>query len=69
MITYRPLWDTMKHKNISTYKLIQQGFSRFQIHRLKHDEPITTVTLDRLCTLLDCTPVDILEYTPDADKT
>ena len=61
MISYEPFFDTIKKKNITTYKLINQhNISRSLIDRLKHNKPITTVTLDDLCSILDCNVQDIL---------
>ena len=66
MITYEPLYKTMKEKNISTYKLINNyGLSRSLLDRLKHNKPITTVTIDDLCKILDCNVEDILLYVKD----
>ena len=66
MISYEPLYKTMKQKGFTTYKLINEyGISRSLIDRLKHNRPITTVTLNDLCTILDCRVEDILVYTKD----
>ena len=66
MISYEPLYRTMKEKNISTYKLIQQyGVSRSLLDRLKHNKPISTVTLNDLCKFLDCRVEDVLIYIKD----
>ena len=63
MISYAPFYQTLKEKDISTYKLIHQfGISRSLLDRLKHDKPISTVTLNDLCTSLDCKVEDILVY-------
>ena len=65
MISYEPLYKTMKEKGISTYKLVQQyGVSRSLLDRLKHNKPISTVTLDDLCRILSCRVEDILIYIP-----
>ena len=49
MITYAPLFATMKEKKISTYRLINYyNMSRGLIDRLKHDRPITTTTIPLL---------------------
>ena len=67
MITYEPLYETMKKKRVTTYKLINDfGISRSLIDRLKHNKPITTVTLNDLCRILDCWVEDILKYEKDA---
>ncbi len=63
MITYKPFYKTIKAKGISTYKLINIfGVSRGLLDRLKHDKPITTVTLDDLCKMLDCKVEDVIEF-------
>ncbi len=63
MINYTPLYRTMKEKNISTYKLINDfGISRSLLDRLKHNKPITTVTINDLCEILDCRVEEILQY-------
>lgn len=66
MITYEPLYETLKKKGISTYKLINTyNLSRSLLDRLKHNKPITTVTINDLCEILDCPVENILIYTPD----
>ncbi len=69
MISYAPLYQTMKEKNISTYKLINTyHISRSLIDRLKHDKPISTVTLDDLCKIFDCPVEKILMYVKEESK-
>lgn len=66
MISYEPFYETIKAKNITTYKLITQyNISRSLIDRLKHNKPISTVTLNDLCAILDCRVEDVLLYTKD----
>ncbi len=63
MISYEPFYETLKRKNISTYKLVTKyNISRGLLDRLKHDRPITTVTLNDLCKILECKVEDILKY-------
>jgi len=63
MISYAPFYETLKQKKITTYKLITKfGISRSLIDRLKHDKPISTVTLNDLCKILDCNVDGILVY-------
>lgn len=69
MISYEPFYRTLKEKSISTYKLINEyGISRSLLDRLKHNKPISTVTLGDLCTILHCRVEDILVFTEDDDK-
>ena len=68
MISYEPLYRTMKEKGISTYRLINEfGVSRSLLDRLKHNKPISTVTLNDLCGYLDCRVEDVLVYKKDSD--
>lgn len=66
MVSYEPLWATMKERNITTYTLIyKMGFSPNTIHNLKHNRSITIYTLEKLCSALDCTPNDVLKFTKE----
>ena len=66
MISYAPLYETLKKKNISTYKLIKEyNISRGLLDRLRHNKPISTVTLNDHCTILDCKVEDILVFVKD----
>lgn len=66
MITYEPLWKTLKNKNISTYKLLKDyNISRGMLDNLKHNRSITMTTLNQLCDMLDCDVTDIIRYTKE----
>ena len=66
IITYDPLWETMRRKGITTYALIKDfGFSRGTLDSLKQNRNISTATLNDLCEILDCRVEDVLEYVPD----
>ncbi len=63
MIVYSPLWETMKNKGVSTYALINKfGISSSTIHRLRHNQGVTTQLVDDLCKILDCNVENILKY-------
>ena len=69
MITYEPFRRMTKERNISTYKLINYyAVGRSLLHRLKHDLPITTVTLNDLCLHLNCRVEDIVEFHRDESE-
>lgn len=69
MISYAPLWETMKKKNATTYTLQVKGeISSSTIRRLKANESVSTNTLEALCKILDCTLQDIIDYLPDEEK-
>lgn len=63
MISYEPLWQTMREQNITTYTLItSHNISSRTIFNLKHNKSITMNTLEHLCNILNCTPNDIIRF-------
>ena len=62
MISYEPLFRTMKEKGISSYRLGKMGFPLSNYYAMKHGENIFTHTLNQLCKLLQCRVEDVLEY-------
>ena len=70
LISYEPLWNTLKRKQITTYSLItKHNISSATIDRIKKGKGITTTKLDDLCRILDCSVSDIIEYIPDNETT
>ena len=66
MISYKPFYETLFRKNVTEYALIYKfGMPANTLHRMKHGKPITTTTLDTLCTILGCGVGDILKYVPE----
>ncbi len=66
MISYAPLWETMKRRGATTYTLQAKGeISSSTIRRLKAGESVSTNTLEALCKILDCSLGDIVEYISD----
>lgn len=63
MMSYDPFWKTLKKKNISTYKLLNEyGLSHGTYDSLKKNKCVNTSTLDQLCKMLHCRVEDIIEY-------
>ena len=66
MIVYDRLWETMKKRGISQYKLMKEhGFSSGQLDRIRKGETINMYTLDTLCRILDCPVEAVIEYKKD----
>jgi len=66
MIVFDRLWQTMKEKGISQYKLINEyHVSSGQLDRLRKNENVSTYTLSQLCRILNCQLEDIAEYRED----
>lgn len=63
MIVYDRLWQTMKARGVSQYRLMKDyGFSSGQLDRLRKNDNISTYTLGRLCEVLNCSLEEIAEY-------
>ena len=62
MISYRPLFETMKKKKITSYRLQKQGCSRATYYSIKQGNSISTNTVNQLCKLLKCTVSEVIEY-------
>ncbi len=66
MMSYAPLWETMKEKGVTQYALIKRHrVSPSQITRLKRSESVSTHTIEMFCRILDCRVEDVMEYIPD----
>lgn len=63
MISYEPLWATMKERGTTKYQLIYHwGISSNTIRRIGHGEPISSNTLNELCLILNCGVSDVMEF-------
>ncbi|WP_275563899.1 helix-turn-helix domain-containing protein [Otoolea muris] len=66
VITFSPLWQTLKDRGITQYDLLNKyEMSRGMLDNLKHNRSITLNTLNDLCNMLDCNITDIIEYKKD----
>lgn len=69
MITYKPFWETLKKSPETTYTLIHKHqISSATIDRLRKDKPLSTITIDDLCHILNCQVGEIAAYIPLEDK-
>lgn len=63
MISYEPLWKTMKERGVTTCTLIyKKGVSAYTVTNLRRNKSITMNTLEKLCTVLNCTPNDVIAF-------
>lgn len=61
-ISFAPMRAYMEKHGISYYYLSNQGIDSRTLHRLRHDLIVTTKTLDKLCSIMHCTPADLICY-------
>lgn len=62
MIDYSPLWETMKSKGVSQYRLLKSGIDNKTLDSLKKGGNITLLTLEKICDILECTPNDVVRF-------
>ena len=66
MISYAPLWRTMKERGESTYTLINRhGINSATVSRMRNGGGISTAKIDDLCKILHCRVEDVIEYVED----
>lgn len=56
------MWDTMERKGISQYRLLKEGIDNKTLDAIKKGKNITLLTLEKLCTILDCTPNEVIRF-------
>ena len=69
MLDYSPLWETMRHKDISQYSLLKGGIDNKTLDSLKKGNNITLLTLEKICAICQCTPNDVVRFVPNSDET
>ena len=67
MISYAPLFKTMKARQITSYRLEKMGFSRATYYSIQKGNSVSTNTINQLCRLLKCNVPDIMEYIDDEE--
>ncbi len=65
VISYAPLFKTMKDRKITSYKLEKLGFSRATYYSIQKGNSISTNTVNQLCKILKCNVSDIMEFIDD----
>ncbi|MBQ2892934.1 MAG: helix-turn-helix domain-containing protein [Oscillospiraceae bacterium] len=53
----------MQRKGVSQYSLLKAGIDNKTLDSLKKGNNITLLTLEKLCTVLECTPNDVVRFT------
>lgn len=67
MIRYKiDVLSALKNIGYSTYKIQKEKiFNQSQLQQIRDNKILTQDAMNKLCSLLDCQPGDILEYIPD----
>ncbi len=68
-VSYKKLWKLMIDKNINKTELTHlAGITTNAMAKLGRDEDVKVNVLEKLCTTLDCTLDDIVEFVPDSER-
>lgn len=58
----------MEEKGVTTYQLIKQGIDSRTVNNLKHNENITMLTAEKLCSIIGCGIQDIVKFVEDGQN-
>jgi len=68
-VSYKRLWKLLIDKDMKKQDLRRAaGFGASLMQKLNQDQSVTTTTLVRICTALDCKIEEIMEIVPEEDK-
>lgn len=60
--------EALKEKGYSTYRLRRENIlSQSTIQKLREGKGLSWDNIERICSLLDCQPGDLIEYVPDGE--
>ncbi len=62
IISYAPLWKTMKERGVTQYQILKGGIDNKTLDSLKKNKNITLLTLEKICRIVGCTPNDVVEF-------
>lgn len=66
MIVYKNILGQLSAAGYTTYRLRKEKIlSENTIQRIRDGSPLTTTTIDVICTLLECSVDNVLEYKKD----
>lgn len=67
MIKYKiDIIHALKNAGYSTYRIKQEKiFNQSQLQQIRDNKLLTQDALNKVCSILQCQPGDILEYIPD----
>lgn len=65
MMSYEPLFRTMRQKGVTSYRLQKMGFNRAMYYSNKSGQSISRNAIECLCKLLQCRVKDVIEYVED----
>ncbi|WP_279121871.1 helix-turn-helix domain-containing protein [Holdemania filiformis] len=68
-VSYKKLFHMLIDKDMTNAELMEKaGFSANIITRLKRDNYISLDSIEKICEVMNCGVDDILEFTPEKNK-
>ena len=68
-VSYKKLFHMLIDKDMTNAELMEKaGFSANIINRLKRDNYISLDSIEKICEVMNCGVDDILEFTPEKNK-
>jgi len=68
-VSYKRLWKLLIDKDMKKRDLREAaGLGASLMQKLNQDKSVTTTTLVKICTALDCKIEDIMEIVPEEDN-
>ena len=65
-VSYKKLWKLLIDRDMKKKDLANlAGISNFTISKMSAGNNVTVEVIGKICGALDCTPDDIMEFTPD----
>ena len=65
-VSYKKLWHILLDRDMKKKDLAEKaGLSSYIMKRLAADDNITTEVIGKICTALDCSSDEIMEFIPD----
>ena len=65
-VSYKKLWHLLLDMNISKVGLQKiAGISDYSVRKLSKNEDVSTEVLTKICTALNCSVTDIVDFLPE----
>ena len=69
MIIFNDILQKLKEAGYNSTRIRKENIlPQSTLQRLREGKPITTETINVICSLLNCQPGDLLEYIPDSGE-
>lgn len=68
-VSYKKLWHILVDRNMKKKDLEEAaGITHYQMYKLANDKDITTDVIGAICSALNVTSDDIMEFVPDKNE-